>query len=148
MIAGSAWHRHLSARGGYEFPVPASHMISPSVPNQIADYVRYVSVFAIFHRWLQSPGQAGPPGKTRFYLPFPDVLDPLFAATDCARAAKEPFATVPPVERAVAPWMRAAADGVIGVRALELDLAMGISFRRVLMRRRSWLRNSKGTSAY
>lgn len=52
-------------------------------------------------------------------------LPPLAAAL-CARAAKLPFATAPPVERAVADWMRDAAvwvigaDGAAGVEVFEV----------------------------
>lgn len=53
-------------------------------------------------------------------------LLPLFllrAAADCAREAKLPAGVLPPCERAVADWMRAAALVFIGVRLVGAPLA-------------------------
>ncbi len=53
------------------------------------------------------------------YFPLP--LPVFFAAADCARASKEPFAVWPLPDLAPAAWIRAAAAVVIGV---FLDMIM------------------------
>lgn len=53
----------------------------------------------------------------------------LLVVADCARAAKLFFATTPPLDFAVALWIRDAALGVIGVLPFPLPLvAMSLSF--------------------
>lgn len=68
MVARGAGHRQPSARRRNELSVPATHMISPSVLDQIPDDVRDVSVVAVFHHRLHPPGQAGRPGRIGWLL--------------------------------------------------------------------------------
>jgi hypothetical protein len=129
--------------------VSPTNLISPSVPDQVTDERGDVFVSAVLHFRLQNlPGSQNRPEGMIRYLLLPDLLEPLLAAADWARAAKEPLMTIPPVVRTAALWMRAAADAVIGARVpeLELDFVIGISFRRVLRRCRNWQRGSKGNS--
>lgn len=57
VVAWRTGYRYSPTCRRGKFPVPATHMIFPSVINKATNVARNVFVFAVFHRGLQNPEQ-------------------------------------------------------------------------------------------